>query len=553
MKRKQTDNISLVYAYGVGEIISGLEHAYEEQARNRALWDKLIDIDHAHDVAILAAASADDDRLVFLRDEIYHAGNAVRAALHARAAERKNAREKAGVAQALNDAVNGASSRLKTARGECFQRLGAWRKANPAAIKEFSSRRFASIAQARNASGCYWCNYNRVIQSFDASRTRCIKQGLRLRYSDPDRDNGCLTVQIQRTRSGLGAAPVELQDGSFSALQIGRVAATAYYSATPRGQRSRLCQTTLEMRVDAEGHTIRAHVWMHRRLPADCRVKSAQLTWRDGGARGRQWQLALTISTPKAQVAHTRPKDVVGIDVGWRIKPDGSLRVAYWYVSDREQGELVLPARMMEHMDWVDQTKADIDNEIVYGERAIRKAQLLIAGGRRKDLGERRELYRMFARRIAQRYGIVAVEQIDLARIALRGAEGNASYAGRKQRQRAGVHYLLAEIRHQCAKHGATCVPMTGPSTMQCHHCGKIGEPADRAALYWTCGGCDRVHDQDQNAAINLMLSAAQDASAPLARQIAGRQNKVLPAIARAPKRSARKPALEAADAAGSE
>ena len=543
MKRKSTDDISMVYAYGIGEIVSGLEHAYAEQAKCRVFWDRLVDIDRQHEVDILRAATEADERLTFLRDEVHFAGRAVRDAIDARAAERKRLRTNK-VAASFDEAVTTEAARHKAARKEFFERISAWRKAHPDDVRALVSAKFDAIKEARISSGLLWCNYNRVVQSFDASRTRCLKQGLRLRYSDKERSDGCLTVQIQRTRSGLGAAPKELQDGSLSALQIGLVPAAAYdKEATPRCERSRLCQTTMQMRVDAEGHPITAKVWMHRPLPADCRVKSAQITWRDGGARGRQWQLALTISIPKRPLAHERPKEVVGIDVGWRIKPDGGLRVAYWYGSDGEQGELVLPARMMAHMDWVEQTQADIDNEIIYGEDEIRKAHMRIMGGRRKDLGERREMYRLFARQIAKQYGIVAVENIDLASI----AADRSQHAGRAQRQRAGVHRLLAEIKHQCAKHGAALVPMDGPSTMQCHHCGKIGEPSRREDLSWTCDGCDAIWDQDQGAAISLMLSAAEGASAQVTFNGRSYQNKVLPASGKPQKRTARKAPRETA------
>lgn len=542
MKRQKTDNASLVYAYGIGVVLSGLDAAYAEQERNRALWDRLVDIDRQHEVDILRAATHDDERLSFLRDEVWFAGCAVRDAIDARAIERKRLRRNK-VAPSFDEDVTAASARHKAARKEFFERIRAWRKTHPDEVSSLVSAKFEAIKVARNNSGLHWCNYNRVIQSFDAARTRCLKQGLRLRYSDEERSDGCLTVQIQRTRSGLGAAPKELQDGSVSALQIGMVPARAYDRGTARGERSRLCQTTVQMRIDTAGNMLTAKVWMHRPLPDGCRVKSAQITWKDRGARGRQWQLALSISMPRKTITHERPKEVVGIDVGWRIKPDGGLRVAYWYGSDGQQGELVLPSRMMAHMDWTEQVQADIDNEIIYGDTEIRKAHLRVMGGRRKDIGERREMYRLFARQMAMRYGVVAAEHIDLASI----AADRSQRAGRAQRQRAGVHYLLAEIKHQCEKHGATLVPMDGPSTMQCHHCGKIGEPADRADLYWTCGGCDAVWDQDQGAAISLMLAAAQDASAHVTFDGRSYENKVLPAPEKRQKRTPRKSPRETA------
>lgn len=535
MKRKTDDSISLVYAYGCGEVVSGLEFAYAEQVRNRALWDRLVAIDGEHDAAILRAASGDDERLVTLRAEIYFAGRALSEAIEERAKERKRMRGNA-IPESLDAAVTAASGRHKAARTEFFARLKAWRNAHPEAMREFERARHESIKTARNASGLYWPNYNRVIQSFDAARTLCRKIGRRIRTSDEERQDGCLSVQIQRTRSGLGAAPCELQDGSFSALQIGLVDPRAYERTTPRGERGRLCQTTVEMRIDAEGHHIRLRAWIHRPLPADCRIKSAQLTWRDGGARGRKWQLALTLSLPRKEITHPHPHAIVGVDVGWRAMADGQLRVAYFADSAGKHGEIALSRQWMEHMDWVERTRSEIDAEVIYGEHAIRHAELRVKGGRSKALGHRRERYRLLARDLAMRYGVIAIEQLDLAGMAFQaGAE-----IAPGQRQRAALYSLLAEIRHQAAKHGSRLIEMEGPSTMQCSACGHVHAPIDRAQLLWTCTGCGATWDQDRNAATNLML-AAVFASAPLTQQATPRKNKVLPVGPRAPKRSARK------------
>lgn len=544
MKRQSNDQQSLVYAYGVGRIESGLEHALAEQARNWALWDTLVDIDGAHDISILAAASVDDDRLVFLRDEIYFAGRALSEAIEARAAERKRVK-KNEVAQSLEDALTVSSVRLKPARKEFYARLSAWKKANPEAMREFTLRRFASIKDARNASGLYWPNYNRVIQSFDAARQLCRKTGRRLRYSDEERTDGCLTVQIQRTTSGLGAAPLELQDGSYAPLQINMIPAAAYDPATPRGERSRLCQSTVQMRIDSEGHMLTARVWMHRPMPADCRIKSAQLTWRDGGARGRKWQLAFTISRSTPVVGHIAPDAAVGIDVGWRVMEDGSLRVAVCANSEGKIEELRLPAMWMDHQDWIERLRSDIDGQVIVGASAVRRAELRIKGGRSKDIGERREIYRLFAGRIAMTCGIVAVEDIDLSRLAHKGA--NPEFAGRANRQRACIHQLLGEIKHQCSKHGSRLILMAGPSTMQCHECGKLSDPPDRSALLWTCDGCGSVWDQDVNAARNLLAAAVLDASAKVMQGGSRKENKVLPAQPRRPRGGARNPVRQAA------
>lgn len=523
MKRKISDTVSLVYAYGCGRPISGLDHAYAEQDRNRALWDKLVNIDELHNVSILAAASADVPALIGLRDATYHDGQRIGALIDKRAAERKAERSNLETLE-FDAQIDMEATLRKAHRAEFFALLKAWRVVHPDAMKAFTERRYDAIKQARNGSGLYWGNYNRVIDSFARARDLCMKTGRRLRRSDDERTDGCLTIQIQRTASGLGAAASELFDGSFSSTQI----------AAQVGK-----QRLMDFRVDAVGNVLRIPVFWHRDMPADCRVKSAQLTWSDGGARGRRWKLCLTISRPRLEIVHQHAANAVGIDVGWRLMNDGRLRVAVWRGTDGASGELSLSPTMMQHMDWVKQTRSDIDSGKHTDERSLRRAQLYERGGRRKDMGHRREIYRLFARDMVTRYGVIGVENLHIAQLAL--VEGGQHAGARSQRVRAAVHVLLSELAHQAAKHGAQLIKLGGHSTAQCAACGAINAPEHPEHLNWTCSSCSATWDQDENAAINFMMSAAVHASGRMPQSDADRKINVLPRDDKLKYRTARK------------
>ena len=481
-------------------------------------------------MSILAAASADRERLVSLRDAIYRDGQSIGALLAERAAQRKAVRGNADT-PALDAMIDEQSAQRKEHRAEFFALLNAWRKAHPEAMREFSERRKTAMKEARNSSGLYWGNYNRVLDSYDRGRQLSMKTGRRLRRSDDERTDGCLAIQIQRTVSGLGAAPAELFSGAFSGLQIAA---------------SNIKQRPMQFRVDAEGHMLTIPVFWHRDLPADCRVKSAQLTWSDGGARGRTWELCLTISRPKQEIMHAHPGDAVGVDIGWRLREDSALRVAYWSGTDGREGELALSPGMMAHMDWVEQTRGEIDAG-EYGRFEIKKrrAQLRERGGRRKDIGARREQYRLFARDLTMRYGVIGVENVHIAQLARRG-DAEAHEGSRSQRVRAACHILLGELKHQAAKHGCQLIPLGGASTMLCAECGTSNDPQRPENLNWRCAGCGAIWDQDRNAARNLMLSAAQHASGVVVQTGAPKKNKVLPRNEKKHYRTARNDARKA-------
>lgn len=63
MKRQSDGVETLVYAYGCGEPTAGVDAVMAEDARMRALWDRLVGIDREYERRVLASACADDEKL----------------------------------------------------------------------------------------------------------------------------------------------------------------------------------------------------------------------------------------------------------------------------------------------------------------------------------------------------------------------------------------------------------------------------------------------------------------------------------------------------------
>jgi hypothetical protein len=99
------------------------------------------------------------------------------------------------------------------------------------------------------------------------------------------------------------------------------------------------------IRVGSDGRSpvwARLHALLHRELPVNSVVKQAWAQRRAIGGRDR-WEVVFAVEMPgELPVVHGRQGAVVGIDLGWRRRPDG-VRVAYWLGSDGQEGELVVP------------------------------------------------------------------------------------------------------------------------------------------------------------------------------------------------------------------
>lgn len=447
--------MNLVYAYRCGEPTSGLDALLAEHERVTIFWDSLVQIDRAHEQRQIDAARADEPEI-----------DAQCAAIDVLSARIKTL---------FDDGAKRSDAELSsliTERRALFSArraaMNAWRKAHKDTVRAIEVARQQAVKAARQATDAWWPNSNLAIQRYDAARQVCRRTGRRLRLHDEERDDGVIAVQIQRTRTGLGAAPEELQNGSVAALQIGYVPDSAYDVGIPAAIRRERRRTVLEMRIDADGNTVTCPITLHRPLPDECRIKSAQLTWR-AQAGVLAWQLCLTLSLP--DVATVAPSgEPATLALAWQPQDDGSLLVATCGAH-----RCVLDARWMRQMDYVETLHAMLDAEdddprwTAYGERMARVApgrrtprelaEVERAQLRQRLLRRRREVYRLWAREIVRAYGAIVMDDTDLSRV----ATDEARSASNSLRHRAAPHTLRQEIVHQARKVGTPILDPSAP------------------------------------------------------------------------------------------
>lgn len=332
----------------------------------------------------------------------------------------------------------------------------------------------------RAATPAYWGTYLLAEASYDQARKAAVDPSVRPargfeRTSPVDgwAGEGRVGVQIQG-----GMTIAEAMAGDDTRLRIEPVSRDAW-DHPMRGERRRAQRTRLWMRIGSEE---RAPVWavfplvMHREIPPDARIKGATVQLRVCGTR-EEWTVSITYAREAEQPAQL--PGVVALDLGWRKRPDDSIRVAYWADDAGEHGEIVMPASIrakIKHADglreiqdlaynraqrwltrWLRAAESAgvalpdcLDNARRYAHQwrshaRIRRLVLETWRGQRfagderifaalerwahqsrhlwqwearereKALRHRREVYRAAAAEIARRYGTVAVEEYDLA------------------------------------------------------------------------------------------------------------------------------------------
>lgn len=410
--------------------------------------------------------------------------------------------------------------------------------------------------ELRAASGLYWGTYLLVEQSSSG-----IRSGAPPKFARWD-GWGHLAVQIQ---GGLSAA--EVLGGQDTRLRIGKVPAEAW----ERGGR-RLRRTTVSFRVgsDASGGPVWAEIpiVLHRPLPEDARIKWAHLI-RERIATHERWKVQFVLERERWDKEDLATDGRVGIDVGWRIKEDGSLRVAVWKGSDGQEGELALDARWLggvkkvrdlqsirsKNLDamkdafgplakalaWPEALKERIQGHGLWKSparfaafaiawRAARfegdvAAFELLEAWRKQDkhlyeyernlldrlLARRLDLYRVFAAKLRRMYKTAVIEKLDLRdfhELPAGEADPHAAEKALKEHVRdAGLSFLIAQIKAGMAE---TIEADPKDTTRRCASCGHV-QDFDQAKIEHTCVACGVTWDQDMNAATNLLRMAGQE------------------------------------------
>ena len=417
---------------------------------------------------------------------------------------------------------------------------------------------------AYNAAECGWGTRLKIAEAVERAVDGCTDADLpRFRRWNGD---GLCAVQLQR-----GLTVAKLMEGGDQRLSFAWLPLTG----------TRTCRTSarpalVSLRVRSDEHKrpiwLKVPIWIGPQypLPADGIIKWAVLVRRAGPMRRQSdgswwpyWQWSVNFTVATSEVKTCAASGVCGVDLGWRLMEDGTLRVAYWVGSDGEKGELrVDPGRWGYIADlqsirtgifndargmlvkwlvqqprlpeWLAEETASLDQwrsparlcrlverwQGVAGDEGI--VALLRAWREReghllqieRDVAAkaerwRRGFFRSFARMLAKRYSVLSVEDCDwrkLARLPTTESNETVNETARRNQRIASVGLL-----RQClAQSGADVrFSRTEGTTRECCVCGAWpAEGWDAAAeLMYRCSN-GHVRDQDEGAARNLLARA---------------------------------------------
>jgi hypothetical protein len=560
MGRKTSSLPTRIYTYDALPPTENADLFWQHLRAAHAYTNKLIEIEQRRR-AIVEALMQSHGEVARLAPRIEALSKEREELFAAVSARRKEARKRIQPEPAERDRIKELTAQLKTAWAELKSARAEARVALAEPIAKAWEEANAAVRAARANSGVHWGTYLLVERAVDQAKKSPREIKFR-RWSG----GGRVGVQVQKSK------PAGTQ------VQIDPVPADAWTSRPKR--RASYVTTNVRLRLGTDDN--RQPIWatlpvvVHRPLPSDAMMKWAWIRVRPGWTPQYQLQISLESHTfvPPAKPVSRK---MVALDIGWRLRPERSLRVGYVADEEGDHDEIALPAQIASHlthaeelqsrrdqsfnaacaelMAWVadrevpgwlgdelanvgqwrstarlgrivlrwrnERFKGDADMfERLWQWRGrnevhLREWQLCEHA---KALRARKDFYRRTAAELARRYGTLVIEDFDLREVARRPATAASGQpqASRHQRRHAAPGDLRQAMVAAFLSRGGSVIKVSGHETTQkCHRCGHGAKWDALRNVEHTCEGCGETWDQDQNAAFNILaLGREQTAGA---------------------------------------
>lgn len=556
---------TIVYRYGLREPTYGADLVEEQMRAAHRYRNVLVEIERRRRDR-LRAIEAENLLVAGMHAAMQNAQQALDGALEAARIERKRSGKEApsrAVSAEHRAAIKQAREDLKSCRK-------AWRESRIAARETMSPKidaanddALAERKAARAACGVYWGTYQLVEDADGAARKAPLWMD-----GEPNNPNflrwdgnGEVSVQIS---DGVGLSLDDIMSGRSRQLRW-EPRADARGPSRRRILRQR-CQLSLRVGSQEDASPVWAE-WpliIHRPMPTAARVKRATVHREMVGPRAK-WFLTLTLSVPEP--VRRCGDGEAAIDLGWRLRPDGSLRIAHVFdPASQDETEIVLPRGIIEAIaragtlrgtrdknfdeikrvlaSWIRETRSmpgwflDRTETLAAWRSQARLAALVrdwretrfsgdnsmfdaCEGWRKQDkhlwcwetaqrakaLARRRDYYRVIAAKLAENFGSVILEDFDLSAVAripaVDSAQNYIAQASLNRTLAAVSELRLAIVNAFRMRGGSVHFVDSKDTTRECHVCGVV-EAFDAATkLRHTCSN-GHEWDQDANAARNI-------------------------------------------------
>ncbi len=249
----------------------------------------------------------------------------------------------------------------------------------------------------------------------------------------------------------------------------------------------------------------RVKVKRHRELPVAATLREARVSRRPGGREGCRFYVCVQIEMPDAESeGHPHPGPAVGLDLGVRC------------LARLSSGEPIEGPRAARAGAPKTRRLARAHARTRKGSNRRRKAAQRLARQRERELARRIDRAHKHSRSLAKRFGLIAVEDLDLKGM-VRSARGTVAKPGAGVAQKRGLNReiqdqgwgrFLRMLAYKAEEAGGRVVSIDARHTSQtCAVCGRC-DPGSRDGPRFHCARCGNRDDSDTNAAKVILTRA---------------------------------------------
>lgn len=538
-------------------------HAYRnklvEIERERRERMRKLDTEHATILDLVKEVTTKKELLEAAINEVKQVRRRASTSGHGVRAESKEQRENIrNLRKDLRVATKVWRDKLREVRGD-----SAIIVARDALNEEFLARR----RQARGECGAEWGTYQLIEDADQAARRAPLWDGDEPNNPRFQRWNGEGAVSVQLV-GGIDV-PELVQDTQVRIDEAPWVRPGSTDSRNPESKRTQRCKrVVLWLRVGSDEK--KKPIWakwpmlQHRPFPDGTRIKRATVSLRYIGPRP-EWAVTFVIEFPNpVQKIGGR---VAGMDIGWRQRTAGDLRVAMVCEHGQERSEFALPARIISGIhraSTLRSTRDKILDEVRpkitkwFEDRLVLPQELrdyaenmhqwkaqarfaalavfwrthrfkddadgfdMLEAWRKRDkhlwlwetsqrtgaLRRRRDYYRNYAAHMAETYTTLFIEKFDLrafARKAPTEAEKSDNEVARSNRFIASLSEFRSCLTNAFKARGGRVIEVGAENTTQhCPECGSTTVEDPATAIMLRCAN-HHVWDQDEGAASNIL------------------------------------------------
>jgi len=395
------------------------DDCHEQLFMMSKFWNQLVEIDHA-DRERYRAILTEDPEVATLEVRLFETSEQLLSLSTERKKLRSSARSKNVDDGLLVERIKILRETEKSIKAQLKLSRAAKREASKPALDALNEAHKATVKQARKTCGLFWSNYNAVLESYQAARTKAMKIGVDLRFRRFD-GSGRFVNQVQ---GGIDVS--EFMHGTYSMAGID----PELFPVLGRSGKDRpRLHITAFTGHDAEGkhfrRTLSFPVILHRPIPEEVngypvRIKTLTVSKKRVSAGHFDWsltsstnlksvdsqvqpfmperddseshltspqpgvnpdevkirsnsvpnklsivqnafiyRLTITATTDGEAIANASPV-AAGVNLGWK-REGQALRVATIYDSNGDSEHFRLPATWTTAMDYAESLRGDID------------------------------------------------------------------------------------------------------------------------------------------------------------------------------------------------